>query len=271
MSVLGQYYDLPVVSLRAAAWRLMHAGVKGFMVDKVTILAGKTSLGNTSHVIPLADAAEKDDYFYMDSMHPDPSKLRVLAELVIQPLAAAIEEVAAGVTVEERQDTRLQGLPPPMIPGVKDGSASVCYMLEEFKPLVTDARGFEYRPERPGAPNFVQQKWGWTGLQPGDWAELEVDTEQLRPRSPHNAIVWIMYLTSWEGMGTANVTCVSGCTCEPKQAISLAPGATVSVFQLVGLTATLHPQCRIRVEIIGQQVPGLQQKFMLSALMVAPA
>ena len=92
---------------------------------------------------------------------------------------------------------------------------------EEFKPLVTDARGFEYRPERPGAPNFVQQKWGWTGLQPGvqhgllvgqlwqppmaslvvlllqhrcplsagDWAELEVDTEQLRPRSPHNAIV----------------------------------------------------------------------------------
>jgi len=135
------------------------------------------------------------------SMHPDPSKLCVLAELVIQPLATAVEEVAAGVAVEERQDARLQGLPPPMIPGVKDGSASVCYMLvrhpvtvlaiagpcvpgvlavlpaesagpvlptqEEFKPLVKDARGFEYRPERPGAPNFVQQKWGWTGLQPG--------------------------------------------------------------------------------------------------------
>lgn len=62
-------------------------------------------------------------------MHPDLSKLRVLAELVINPLAAAVEEVAAGVTVEERQDARLQGLPPPMIPGVQDSAASSCYML----------------------------------------------------------------------------------------------------------------------------------------------
>ena len=54
-----------------------------------------------------------------------------------------------------------------------------------------------------------------------------------------------MYLTSWEGMGTANVTCVSGCTCEPKQAISLAPGATVSVFQLVGLTVSGGMMCMV--------------------------
>jgi hypothetical protein len=31
-TVLGQYYDVPVVSLRAAAWRLMHAGIDGFKV-----------------------------------------------------------------------------------------------------------------------------------------------------------------------------------------------------------------------------------------------
>ena len=31
-----QYYDVPVVSLRAAAWRLMHAGIEGFKVRRQT-------------------------------------------------------------------------------------------------------------------------------------------------------------------------------------------------------------------------------------------
>ncbi len=44
-----------------------------------------------------------------------------------------------------------------------------------------------------------------------------------------------MYLTSYQGMGTANVTCVSGCTCQPKQGVASWPMATSSVFQLVGL------------------------------------
>ncbi len=39
---------------------------------------------------------------------------------------------------------------------------------EEFTPLVKDTQGFEYRPERPEAPSFVLQKWGWSGLQPGE-------------------------------------------------------------------------------------------------------
>lgn len=65
-------------------------------------------------------------------MHPDVSKLRVLAELVIHPLATAVEEVAAGVAVQSRQDARLQGVPPPMIPGVRDRATSNCYMLVRY-------------------------------------------------------------------------------------------------------------------------------------------
>ncbi len=63
------------------------------------------------------------------SVHPDTSKLRVLAELAIHPLATAVEEVAAGVADEERQDAQLQGLPPPMIPGVRHTALSSCYRL----------------------------------------------------------------------------------------------------------------------------------------------
>lgn len=108
--LLPQYYNLPVVSLRAAAWHLMQAGVEGFkvrwhnpacppnvlppsaqmqhapywlatptqaicgclhllfvsQVDKVTVAPNQKSLGNASHIIPVAEAAEKKSYFYAD-------------------------------------------------------------------------------------------------------------------------------------------------------------------------------------------------------------
>ena len=40
-------------------------------------------------------------------------------------------------------------------------------MQEAFKPIVKDAQGFDYRAERPNATTFVEQKWAWTGLNPG--------------------------------------------------------------------------------------------------------
>jgi len=39
---------------------------------------------------------------------------------------------------------------------------------EDFKPMVTKKSGFTWRPERPNAPTFVEQKWGWTGLEVGE-------------------------------------------------------------------------------------------------------
>ena len=52
----------------------------------------------------------------------------------------------------------------------------------------------------------------------GAWAELEVDT---RPNpaafgsgsSPSETVVWLSHLRSYEGMGTARIECVSGCSC----------------------------------------------------------
>jgi hypothetical protein len=47
------------------------------------------------------------------------------------------------------------------------GGLPTCVVQENFKPLVTRTSGFEYVPERPDAPTFSGQKWGWTGLTPG--------------------------------------------------------------------------------------------------------
>lgn len=41
-------------------------------------------------------------------------------------------------------------------------------MQESFKPLVVAQRGFSYKPERPNATEWAQQKWGWSGTRPGE-------------------------------------------------------------------------------------------------------
>lgn len=40
--------------------------------------------------------------------------------------------------------------------------------------MVTRTSGFEWAAEKPGAPTFVEQKWGWRSVEPGAWLELEV-------------------------------------------------------------------------------------------------
>lgn len=187
---------------------------------------------------------------------------------MIHPLAAAVEEVATGIEVEERQDTRLQGLPPPMVPGVHDRAPSSCYMQEEFKLLIKNAQGFEYRPEHPEAPTIPQHKWGWSGLQPGDWAELEVNTEQSGEVSTKSsAEVGLVHLTSYRNVGSADVSCVSGCTCQPTHINARGPTGS-TVLRMRWMPVTPHPRCRLRVEIVSEQTSDAQHKFMLAAIMV---
>lgn len=38
---------------------------------------------------------------------------------------------------------------------------------EDFRPLVRASEGFEWRPQKPSAASFVEQKWGWAGQDPG--------------------------------------------------------------------------------------------------------
>lgn len=33
--------------------------------------------------------------------------------------------------------------------------------------MVLEQEGFEYQPEKPALPSWVEQKWGWRALEPG--------------------------------------------------------------------------------------------------------
>ncbi|KAI7846321.1 hypothetical protein COHA_000158 [Chlorella ohadii] len=269
MTVLAQYYDMPVVSLRAAAWHLMSAGIEGFKIDKVLAQPNR-NFGNTSHVVPLANVTtERGLYFYYDCVHPDSHGLRTLAELLIHPVARAVHEVAAGLQPKRRTDPRLEGRRPPMIPNSPDLSPSLCFMLEGFKPVVKAAEGFEYRALKPNATNFVQQKWGYYGTKPGDWAEMELDTQMDAAHPQATTSVYLTYLTSWKDMGTARVTC-TGCECKPMDINAHVPMAVTTVFFNRLIPVSQHKQCRIRITILEAKEPSQQQSqhFMIAAAML---
>lgn len=266
-----QYYDIPVVSLRAAAWRLMHAGIDKFKVDKVGMIPC-SSMVNDSLVTPVAPVAVNTSYFYTDCVHPSHQSLLALAELLIHPLARAVVEVAAGLQPKRRADPRLEGMPPPMIPGTPDRSSSVCFMLEDFKGVVKAANGFVYRPERPDAETFVQQKWAWSGTGPGDWAEMELNT-QLGGTHPGSLVtVYMSFLVSYKDMGAAVVNCTAGYTCGAPTVTAHRPDVNVSIFVLNGLMVTQHPQCRVRVTIVNIKKPDPKEglRFVMDAVFMRP-
>lgn len=266
MSVFADYYDFPVVNMRAAVWRLMQAGAPGFKADRVLGKDIKSPLGAP---IPQASPGTEQDYFYADRMHPSDRGHKMVAEAMAGALLRALGETAAGVEPGVRQgDPTVDGLPPPMIPNNPDLPTTLCAMQEDFKPIVKMAQGFEWRPERPNATSFVEQKWGWTGLHAGDWAELEVDTRADASGSGKgaggDASIWLTYLRSYQNMGRARVECLFGCTCKATH-IDASWARRESLQQIHSFKVSQHPQCRIRATILSGETGS---KMSLQALMV---
>ncbi|KAL4427825.1 hypothetical protein ABPG75_001914 [Micractinium tetrahymenae] len=264
LSTLAQFYDVPVLSVRAAVWRLMAAGARHFRVNKVTLkdrthryLQNGTWLERTLPVSaqgPLAKLA----FYYVDSLHPYDPGHQTLAELLVHPLVRAVREVEAGESLGEddvRHAAELTGpdLPPPMIPGNVDEEPGACALLGDFKGVVVERQGFEYRPERPNASEFRNQKWGWTSSRPGSWAELEVDTQQGSGHAEGDTLLWLSHLRSYAGMGTARAECRDGCVCN-STTLDGTWEQRVSLFYMTRFPVSRHPRCRIRVTVSDQ--PG---------------
>lgn len=153
----------------------------------------------TGGEIPRAAEEEQDEYWYYDRTHPNDRGHAMMAELVGGVLARALDEQARGVTAQQlgawpvaRSGASGEGaadegaaggsaegkegfdeLPPPMVPGNAEAPTSLCAIQEDFKSLVVDVDGFEYKPERPKEATFVGQKWGWTGNRPGEADRLQ--------------------------------------------------------------------------------------------------
>lgn len=51
---------------------------------------------------------------------------------------------------------------------------AACCLQEDFQPVAKGMEGFEYKAERPKAPTFVEQKWGYRGSGTGEPVLVEV-------------------------------------------------------------------------------------------------
>ncbi|PSC68705.1 hypothetical protein C2E20_7769 [Micractinium conductrix] len=177
---------------------------------------------------------------------------------------------------QRRRDARLAGLPPPMVPGNYESPSMMCAMQEEFKHVaVRHSPGFRYLPERPKKRTFIEQKWGWTAQRPGDWLELRVDTRghpnSIAPtgNSPPQSTVSLVYLRSYQHMGTARIECVSGCRCSPVELDSTWT-RTAKLMERLTMQVTQHRHCRLRVTLLDEPgvAPSDGHKVKLMAIMV---
>ncbi|KAI7839277.1 hypothetical protein COHA_006975 [Chlorella ohadii] len=201
LSTMAQYYDMPSPSLRNALYKAMQSNVPPFKVSKVHKAGSITPAG-----LALKPAgAEKADYLFYDNIHPSDTGHQALAELLAGVVQTAVKnvvetasrETAAGGSSPLLDSLRAGGgsgsaagaapakavkLPPPMIPGNAAHATTLCAMQEEFQSVATAKDGFEWRPERPDAADFVSQKWGYRGDKAGSWVELELSTEEAPGR-----------------------------------------------------------------------------------------
>ncbi|KAL4448549.1 hypothetical protein ABPG75_005768 [Micractinium tetrahymenae] len=277
LTVFAKYYDIPAASVRAAVHPLMRAGLERF---KVNAMADEQDDGSA------------DSFFYADKSHPGDGGHQVLAELLAAMVLRAAAAAAAGPEAATAQaglgawpaGSRLDGLsaptaataaeraaggaaggsaavlPLPMVPSLAESETRLCSIQEDFQAAVNASQGFGYRPERPRADTFVGQKWAWTAVEPGSWAELLFDSRKgtapgaaaVRGLCTH-ASVYIIYLRSYEHMGTALVTCVAGCRCAPT-IIDGTWQTPASLQQMHKFYVTQHEDCRVRVAV--RQEPG---------------
>lgn len=280
LGVFASYYDFPAVSVRAAMWHLMRAGVRQFKPDAVRKGADKSP---TDVAIPGAAPGTEEDYWYKDRTHPADEGHGMLAELLAHVIARAVVDTLAprpvlhlpGRTADLSPAQDEHGLPLPMVPGNAATPTSLCAIEEDFQGTVVANKGWQYAAQRPDAKNFVEQKWGWVSTTPGAWAEMQFDTESGYADPSGNATdqraqVSLSYLRSYQGMGVADLACVSGCECEP-QVLDGTWQQEVSLQQILQIWVSRHKQCRIRVTVSERpgQVPQKGHKVVLQGVMVS--
>ena len=138
-------------------------------------------------------------------------------------------------------------------------------------PNIDVADGFEYTPYADGGRN--SNKPGLVARSAGAYVQLRLDTTR---RVSDDAYLTFTYLTSYENMGAAKVTCVSGCTCQKSKLDAHAQvameGVRISYAATYGFLVSQGKSCIVRVEVLGgERPPNAGYKFKLIGISIGPA
>ncbi|KAL4856603.1 hypothetical protein ACK3TF_003052 [Chlorella vulgaris] len=180
---------------------------------------------------------------------------QIMDDLDRHPLEAADDVAAAAELV------------PPMYRGNYPAKSNACLMGSQFKPLAVTTEGFAWINE--GTADKPKQ--GWVATAPGSVLEFDVATD-ITPGNESfigsaSVAAAIVYLSSYEHMGQAEVSCVEGCTCQSKTLNGHMTGlGTQQSIMLVELS--LAARCRLRVMVLPDTSSG-EHKVKVTGIIVS--
>ncbi|GIL55253.1 hypothetical protein Vafri_10837 [Volvox africanus] len=180
-----------------------------------------------------------------------------------------IQQTAVGMLLRpfgaEDEEAFLEALPEPMYPDNKAPDAPMCIMYDAFKPMVIEARGWEYLDEGiPGKP-----KVGFIATTPGSRLVMRINTDRSRTgQIPDSRVsVWVQHLKSYTHMGIAQFRCISGCQCEP-HVEDAHIDRRVSQLYVFRMDVTQSAQCDIEAEVLSSTKSG-ENKFKIAGVVIA--
>ncbi|GLI65991.1 hypothetical protein VaNZ11_009684 [Volvox africanus] len=236
-TAISQYYDVQYLSLRTAMYRLaVHKGLEGFRWEDAFV-----------------------------DHHPGDHGHKIMADLAVN----LIQRVTLGLLMEPYSAADMEAanepLPPPMYEGNTAPSSPMCLVGDVFRQLVVLSEGFDYINEGTA----IKPKPGFVSTQPGSRLQLRVDTDRSAVGSPPDGMVhvYLHHLRSYEHMGIAAISCISGCSC-PAVEVNAHITEKVSQLYMARLVISQSKDCIVEVKVSSSTSSG-EHKFKVSGLVVA--
>lgn len=301
-SILASYYGLPYISVRNALWRkicLQQPGYEAATVYSDTYMHPNdygqrlysdlfvyliqrelADLARDIHLGPLTPRGLKSP---REALYASPSGSDSAAagdQAVTALGQGAVPDVggarAGGARLEQaRLEAISAGLriPPqmmkPMMHSNYEQRTLMCAVKEQLEEVVETAQGFKYGQDVSGAQLYSFHKFGWITSTAGSKLVLKLNTQAppgLNLDTGASMSLYIGYLKSPHHMGTARLSCLSGCTCE----VALLDGHNdepLTHTYTTRLALTQHPQCRLQLEMLQESSSG-QYGFKFTSIMV---
>ncbi|GFR51942.1 hypothetical protein Agub_g14463 [Astrephomene gubernaculifera] len=183
--------------------------------------------------------------------HPGDAGHKIMADMAAYMIQqAAISIVLNPISYPELSVHSLP-LAAPMYPGNEIPPGVVCSSGRSFTEHVLSNLGWEWRNE--GTP--WKPKWGFVTYTPGSKLTLRVNT--LRPAIDPTARIPVLihYLSSYDKMGTALLTCSAGCVCDPKEVDATSERRVSQVF-FAQIKASQSETCDVTVTLLQKTSSG---------------
>lgn len=188
LGVFAQLYSIPWLSFRGVVWKRQQRSAPGYSISELMLPGG-------------------------GDKHPNPYGHQMLADLVAGLLQRAGEGLLTRPFTPADQAIVDEDLLDPVLPGNIAWDDEYCFIDDKFREKVTESPGFKWIDE--AQPHHLTKKEGFVATKPGAHLLLTINTAETTKtdvQDPHT-VVTINHLRSYEHMGQAEVTCVSGCKC----------------------------------------------------------